>query len=383
MPSQPQTNRIVITNPLLDNNPRAYLTRDVSSGDTVLKTLDNAGFTLSGSNKYYVIIGEYGQEKSEIVLVDPNSGDTNEKSFKVSPLKYSHSASDPVTYIQYNKIRFYGMETKDDTPTLLEEKDIDCSQSFGKYTYEGDQYNFFAITYYNEERDIRSQFSDIVEDKSFAWNSIKRIITAALRKSMTELDYDANGILNWDAAIEEVLNGADEIVSRKRKWPFLFEEHTKTVVNGSEFTGLPTDLSALQFVFVDDNEIFPLSRIEFNNRTRGIKSKGTPQYYTIKGNNIHFTPIPDKNCEVKMEYFKRITPITSNSMTTIAPPFVPILIYYCASQFAYIRGNDKRGDKMYAMFQKALEDQVAEFSGPEQMGHAESVESTSIYGQDF
>jgi hypothetical protein len=53
------------------------------------------------------MIGNYGSSRSEIVLVSA----LDDNSFTIGACKYSHSASDPVIFIPYNKVIFYGRET--------------------------------------------------------------------------------------------------------------------------------------------------------------------------------------------------------------------------------------------------------------------------------
>jgi hypothetical protein len=382
---QPQTNRIKVANPPIEDEVRAYLTIDCASGATKIETLDNTGFVLSGTDDYYLLIGEYGSEKAEIVLVDANDADTTDKSFKISATKYSHEASDPVTFIRYNQIQFYGATSSGGSKVLLETKSIDPSQLFTEYTYTGSTYSYFYTAYYNSNDDEISGYSDEIENNSYTRRSIKRIIESGLRKALTTLDEGINPELSWDIAIEIVQDGIDEILIRKRQWPFLrtIDESKSTVVN-QEYIEKPSDLLMLEFIKVDGVKIDRINRNEYNNYTAsGITTiTGKPSYYIEKNNKYYLYPTPDAVYDVVYEYYKTVATITSNLSTEIDLPFVPILIYYCASQFAYIRGNDKRGDKMYAMFIKLLEEQVIEYSGPEQSGEAEYIDRTSIYGDD-
>jgi hypothetical protein len=383
--SQTQTNRIKVANPPIEDEIRTYLTSDSDAAATKINTLDNTGFVLTGADDYYILIAEYGSEKPEIVLVDANDADTANNSFKIWAAKYSHEASDPVTFIRYNQIRFYGATSSGGTKVLLETKDVDPSQLFTEYTYTGDTYNYFYTAYYNSNDDEISGYSDEIENSSYTRRSIKRIIESGLRKALTTIDKGVDPELSWDVAIETIQDGIDEIFARKRMWSFLRTiDSTKSTVASQAYIKKPSNLLMLEFIKVDGIKIDKINRNEYNNYTNSdITTTGKPSYYIEKNDKYYFWPIPDAVYSVDFEYYKTIATITSNLSTEIPLAFSPVLIYYCASQFAYIRGNDKRGDKMYAMFVKLLEEQVIEYSGPEQSGEAERIDQTSIYGEDI
>ena len=382
MSTQPQVNKIRIENPPIENEVRTYLTLDCVAGATTIYTLDNSGFTITGTSDYYIIIGEYGNEKTEIVLVDANGAGTNNNGFTIGATKYSHEASDPVTFIRYNQIRFYGATSSGGTKDVLNTKDIETSQVFTEITYEGSAYSYFYSAYYNSNDDKISAYSDEIENTSYTRRSVKRIIESGLRKALTTIDNNADGKLTWDTTLEILQDGIDEIIARKRRWSFLRSINSSiSTASGVQYISGPSDLSLLEFIFVDGKQINPLSRSDFNLYTSN-SSSGTPNSFVFKNNKYYLYPTPNAVYSVIFEYYRRIATITSNLATEIDIPFVPILIYYCGSQFAYIRGNDKRGDKLYQMFVKLLEDQVIEFSGPDQTGVAEYVETTSNLNEE-
>lgn len=390
--TQPQNNRIKIANPPLEDEVRTYLTIDCGIGTTVISTLDNGGFITSGIVDYYILIGEYGDERSEIVLVDANGIGTSAIGFKISATKFSHEASDPVTFIRYNKIVFFGAVSSGGTKVALDTsvvstsaRDIDCSQSFTEYTYTGDTYNYFSSAYYNTNDDTLSGYSDEIENNSYTRQSIKRVIESGLRKGLTKLDEGPDAELNWDIAIETVQDGIDEILAKKRKWPFLRTINTGTfTVANQQYINKPSDLILPEYIMVNGVKLDNMSRNSYNNYTAdgNTISVGQPTHFTLKNNKFYLYPTPNSAFPIIYEYYKTIAEITSDLSTEIDFAFVPILIYYCAAQFSYIRGNDKRGDKMYQMFLGLLEAQIIEYSGPEQTGDAESIERTSAYNDD-
>lgn len=385
MATQQNLNIIKITNPPIEDEVRTYLTSDVAAAATTLSTLDNTGFVLTGSNDYYILVGEYGFQKPEFLLVDASDAGTADTGFKTSACKYSHSSSDPVTFIRYNQINVYGAATSGGTKTLIEAIDIDPSEQFTTYSYDGTTYSYFYTTYYNVNDDEESAYSDEITSSSYTRKSIKRIIEAGLRKALTQLDRTQDSALNWQVAVEIVQDGIDEILTRKRTWPFLRTLKTDTTTTKDQtYIDKPADLSKLEFIIVNNQQLQLISRIDYNAYVydNSLTTSGYPTTFMEKNNKYYIFPTPNNTYSIQYEYYKIPAVITTDLSTEIDFAFVPILIHYCAAHFAWIRGNDKRGDKMYKLFQDKLEEQVIEYTGPEQTGQAEYVERTSAYDYD-
>lgn len=383
MSTQPQFNRIQVANPPLEDNNRTYLTSDVIATGTSLPVLSTAGeqFKISGTDDYYVIVGHYGEERTEISLVDASDAGTDADSFTVGALSFPHSVSDPVTYIPYNQVKIYGATTSGGTKTLLATIDIDTSEQYTDYVYEGDTYSYFYTAYCNSATttDKISAYSDEITTSTFSHNSLKRIVKSGLRKALTKIDENPDGVITWDNAIEVVQDGIDEIITRKRKWSFLHKVDSSLSTTAEQaYLAIPDDVLQIDFVTVDDLRLKWLSKYDFEKYNYGgsTTTSGTPQYFTIRNNQIFFYPTPSQEFDVVLEYHKN--PAVLDSLTdTIDQPFVVMLIYYCAGTFAYLRGNDKRGELMMSKFYTLLEQQVEEYTGPLQSGQAEYVEFTS------
>jgi hypothetical protein len=63
--TQPNTNRIKIANPPLENEIRTYLVQDSATSATVLYTIDNSGFLQDGTVDYYIIVGDMALKKAK------------------------------------------------------------------------------------------------------------------------------------------------------------------------------------------------------------------------------------------------------------------------------------------------------------------------------
>lgn len=378
------TNRIKIANPSLEDELRTYLTDDTDVADVDLPVLSTTGFVISGTVDYFALIGEYGQEKTELKEVDADVG-TTATNFRVAALTYSHGASDPVTYMRWNKIKIYGATSSGGSKTLITTIDIDITKQYTEYTYDSaTDYSYFYITYINDANVIEEEtdYSEEISTTSFTRKSVKRIIESGARKALTTIDENANSTLNWSIALEIIQDGIDEIMARKRRWSFLntIDTSQSTTIN-QNYIIKPTNMSQLVYLKVDGYTVDWISPFRYNRYTEGVTTTGTPNYATEKNNKYYLYPTPDAVYDVIFEYYKEPT-VLSNLSTEINTPFITPLIYYCASQFAAVRGNDKKADKMDKKFHELLEEQCVEYSAPLQDGTAESLMFTSVFNDE-
>ncbi len=382
--TQPVVNKFKIANPTLDGNDKTLVSSDTVATATTLPVLSTNGFVITGTSDYYILIGNYGEEKAEIKLVDANGANTDADSFTVAALSFSHSASDPVTFIDYNQLKIYGRTTTGGTNVLIATINLDPSRQYTDYTYEGATYSYFVTSYYNSTDDKESAYSEEITSTTFSQISAKKVIESGLRKAMTSIDENQGSKLSWDIAIDVLNDGLDEIMARKRKWPFLHTISSGTnTTGGTAYIAKPDDLSILEHLIVDGYTLDWITRYKYDFYTNNgtTVSTGDPSYFTTKNNKFYLSPAPSGAFAIVYEYYKYPTRITDLT-NALDREFITILMYYCAAQFSYIRGNDKRGDKMMVFFQSALERQVEEFTGPDQLGNAEATEQTNINFMD-
>jgi hypothetical protein len=379
MSTQPTTKRIRIANPPLDANNKTYLTADVAASATLLEVISTSGkqFLTTGGYDYYLLIEGYEKEKAEFVLVDASDSATDDNSFTISATKYSHEASDPVIYTPYNQIRIYGSLTLAGTKVLIDTIDIDPTEQYTDFIFDDSTYSYFFTAYYNATLDVISAYSEEITSTSLGRTSVKQIIESALKKAMTKIDENPDGKLSWDVAIETVNDGLDEIMVAKKKWEFLhtIDGTTTDTVADTAYIAKPSDVAFLEHLIVNNYKLDWMSRKKYDEYTKSgtTVSSGQPSNFTIKDNKYYLYPTPSAAWDVIYEYFKYPTEITDLT-DTVDRPFVAILKLYCAAHFCWIRGNEKRGDKMYTLYQKILIQQIEDYSGPDQLGDAESIE---------
>lgn len=375
--------KIRVANPGLYGNTATTLTQSCKVGDTTLNVASTIGFSeiVATEDRYYVVIGLYGSEKTEIVLVTAKA----DKTFTTEALKYSHSSSDRVTLIPYNQVKFYGMSSPTGAETLLETVDIDCTSQSTSYTYTAGVFNFFKTSYYRSApTSSESDFSDVISGSTYSRYSVKKILESALRKAMTKADEnDSGGALSWDNLIDLADEGLVEITTRKKEWSFLHKIDTsKSTTAGVDYIDEPSDASVIDFIKIKNRKIPYVSRFRYNQLMSRNLTTGDVLYWTRKNGKIYCLPTPSSDNDVIIEYFSMPDRITS--LTDVVPKeLATALIYYIAAQAAYTRGNEKRGDKMYVYYNQVINQQIEDVTGYEQSGTSEEIEQTSIYGDEF
>ncbi len=259
----------------------------------------------------------------------------------------------------------------------IAEIDIDVSKQYTTYIHEGDNYNYFYTAYYNSEDETVSAFSDEISYASFGRNSAKRIIESGLRKANTSVDENDNGLLSWNITMETLNDGLDEIMTRKQKWIFLNKVASGSdTVSGTASIDIPDDLALLKFIKVDSIKLDYISGLTYDQYTASGTTTSRPSYYTIRNNKYYLYPTPSGAYSTSYEYYRYPTEITDLT-DNIDKEFASILTYFCGYQFASIRGNEKKATELYGQFEKNLERQVIQFTGPSQSGDAEGIEQTN------
>jgi len=69
---------------------------------------------------------------------------------------------------------------------------------------------------------------------------------------MTRIDENPDSSMSWSAMIDELNNGLQEIITRKKRWRFLHKLDTsKTTTANVAYLSCPDDLSIVEYVIVN------------------------------------------------------------------------------------------------------------------------------------
>lgn len=242
--NSPIGNEIFFALPNLSANNSSFLEADVASG---ISTLSANGTFFSASQ--YIIIGQPGQEKSEIVKIN---GTPTTTSIAITPaLSFSHNRGDVITFIEYNQIvperatsisgSYSALTTIDINPQVAET----YLQRTGDATTDAYQFRFF-----NSTSGLYSGYSDPILASGYDDNTvyaIKQRALSQLGEKITDLITDnfLNDALNEARRIVDMGTATvDGVQQRVLRWSFRTKFNTDigNIVPGAWSVTAPTDL---------------------------------------------------------------------------------------------------------------------------------------------
>lgn len=122
-----------------------------------------------------------------------------------------------------------------------------------------------------------------------------------------------------DAAIIRSVQAAIRHYERKR-WPWNETTTTLTASNGQLTLTIPSDFISLDLLEVQyQSATFALSRRSFAEvhaiNVTGNQNKNLPTFFTQRGDTFELAPIPDSAYLVNCHYLKKLTELTSGTLT--------------------------------------------------------------------
>jgi len=241
--NSPIGNDIFFALPSLQGNNSSFLEADVASGISSLTA--NGSFF---SANQYIIVGQPGQEKSEIIKI---SSVTNTTITLATSTIFAHNRGDVITVIEYNQIvperatsisgSYSALTTIDINPQVTET----YLQRTGDATTDAYQFRF-----YNSTSGLYSGYSDAVVASGYDDNTvyaIKQRALSQLGEKITDLITDnfLNDALNEGRRIVDMGTATvDGVSQRVLRWSFRTKFNTDigNIISGTWKVAAPTDL---------------------------------------------------------------------------------------------------------------------------------------------
>lgn len=241
--NSPIGNDIFFALPSLQGNNSSFLELDASVG---VSSLTANGMFFSADQ--YIILGQPGQEKSEIVKI---SSVTNTSIALATSTIFSHNRGDVITFIEYNQIE--PMRSTDAGVNYSALTDIDINPQVAE-TYlqrTGDATtDYYKFRFYNSTSGLYSGYSDPVIASGYDDNSvyaIKQRALSQLGEKITDLITDnfLNDSLNEARRIVDMGTATvDGVSQRVLRWSFRTKFNTDigNIISGTWSVTAPTDL---------------------------------------------------------------------------------------------------------------------------------------------
>jgi hypothetical protein len=292
------------------------LSSAATSADTTLSVYSIANFDIDQA----LLIGEFGQEGSEIVATHSATTPTGTTVTLSAAITKSHPKDTKVYIIPYNQVAFYSAATVDGAKTTLTTVTIDAEKEETTYSDTGTSGYYFA-RWVNSLTSTYGDYSDPIPYSGFSSNTVGYIIN----QSLAELNKVLSEKLTYDILISEVNSCLRYVRGKLKRWSnvqvYNYELDAALVENDYTWT-LPTDYydknsnrSILQVWMEDKDNLTYVDKQEFDDLDRDADA-GTPKYYTVYDGSIYITPKVGSEYagdSIYMDYYTDIVEVNSDS----------------------------------------------------------------------
>ena len=152
------------------------------------------------------------------------------------------------------------------------------------------------------------------------------------------------------ARIPDFITLAETRINRALRIRPMEVRSTMTTTAGSQYFNLPGGYIQMRNIQLNANPVTPLEYItpEMLDRLYGSSTTGKPRAYTLIGDEIQLSPIPDSAYSLEMAFYEKFTPlgdgatggtVVSNWLTLNAPD---VLLYGALLEAEPFIKNDER-----------------------------------------
>lgn len=335
------------------------LSSDATSGDSTISVYSISGFAVN----YILLIGEFGQEGSEIIATSSSTSPTGTTVTLSAALSKSHPKDTKVYIIPYDQVEFYNSATLAGDKTTLTTIGIDPEKDETTYTDTTDS-GYYYIRWYNSVSNTYSDYSDPIPYGGYGSNTVGYIVD----KAMKELNKQFSDKLTYDMVIAEINACLRFIRGELRKWSntevFNYELDAALVENDYTWT-LPSDYydknssrSMLQIWLEGQDNLTYLDKQEFDDIDRDATA-GKPHYFTVYSGSVYITPKVGSDYvgdSIFMDYYTDITEVDSDSdeITLARHDMVKHWVKWAIKNITERNGTPDYQDGDWTMFQVIL-----------------------------
>jgi hypothetical protein len=300
-----------IFNPQLREQEPTILTSQANSGATTLNVKNTQGF---GANDF-VLIGNFGDEKSEITQVS-NVAPTPTTITLASGTIFAHTTATPVYRLKYNKIKVFRAPSESGPFSLIATIDIEADDIFTTYDdLNGSDTDFYKFSFFNSFNNDESAQSSAVKGSGYDFNTLFSIIGRARELFVDPLERQISfqEFQNWvNEAYQEI---AQEIIDNEVDY-YTKKKEFSTQEN-QDMYALPEDFKELRRAEINYtssaeggfSKAFPVTRT-FPSYSTDVQipfSEQYPRYRIIRDSNnnlaIQFMPKPRSSNGVIRLYY--------------------------------------------------------------------------------
>jgi hypothetical protein len=281
---------ITTFNPTVENLETTNLTDPISAGATSLKVGNNNRFAANDR----VMIGEMGQEKTEVVTVSSVTGGTD---IGIGATTFDHEDDTPIYRLRFDQIKIYKSDSLTGSYVLLATVDIDVDNDELKTFYDdtsGTASNFYKTSAYHSVSTLESALSDPIAGTGWRRRQVGYIIDQILTEvgDPGEQNVSRLELLGYFNDVND-----DLLTNVSKPYDFLHARATLTRTANTSHIDFPTDANG-------DPVMWKFDRMDYNyidnttnpvtDQTRTLDVMPVEEFRnTYTNNNIDTTTVSD------------------------------------------------------------------------------------------
>lgn len=303
---------LTLFNPETIDLEKSYLMNPYSVGVNTINVKNADRFAVNDR----IMVGEMGQEKTEVVTVTGTNAD--DSTLTIGTTLFSHEADTPVYRLRFDQVKFYRSTTGiNGTYTVISTQNLDVDNANLTTIYDdttGLATYYYKMTVYNSISAVESAFSDPIQGSGYRRNQVGYVVDEILREVGDENeDHVTRGeILGHFNDVND-----DLTIGVAKPYEFLKVRTTLNRTANTNYVNFPTDSNG-------DQTMWKFDRMDYNfvdNTTNPVTNETytldvmSPEYFRNKfsDNTIDTTTTSDKTQEMALD--------TSVNRFRFNPPF--------------------------------------------------------------
>ena len=348
---------------LLEDAPSSSLSASATGGTISVYSITD--FAISKT----LLIGEFGQEGSEIIATHGSTAPTGTSVTLASSLVKSHPKDTKVYILPYNYVQFYrALTTTGDKIQLGSNVAVAAESMETLYTDTTNSTGYAFTMFYDSLGNTYSDYSDPIPYGGLDSNTVGYAINLAMK----ELKKDFSDVLTFDMLLDEVNACLRYVRGKLKRWSNVqtFNYELDATLAEDDYTWtLPDDYydknsnkSMLQIWIEDKDNLTYVDKQGFDDADRDSTS-GTPKYFTIYDGSVYITPKVGTDFvgdSIYMDYYTDIVEVDSEADEITLARF-DMIKHWLKWQIRNITENNAKldmGDGDFMLFQNILNDAI-------------------------
>lgn len=274
---------ISVANPETNELEKSYLSNAYDVGTVSIQVKNSDRFVANDR----IMLGEMGQEKTEVVTVSSVNADGN--TVVIGATVFSHSSDDPVYRLRFDQVKFYrSTTTSTGLYTLVSTQALDVDNTDLETIYDdtsGLTTYFYKTTVAHSISLVESDYSDVIGGSGWRREQVGNLIDECLQEvgDMNETKVTRREILGYFNDVNDDLQ-----TQVSRPYDFLHRRQALTRTLATDYINFPTDSNGKQtmwkFDYMDYNFVDSTTS-PTTNVTNTIRVIPEPEFRNLYNNN--------------------------------------------------------------------------------------------------